>query len=75
MARKLKPRSKRRDLYQEVTDKIIAELEERRAPWAQPWGAPCASADAGGRIAGLFETGETEASPKAAQTAKPAKAG
>jgi antirestriction protein ArdC len=25
-------------LYQEVTDRIIAELEAGRAPWAQPWG-------------------------------------
>ncbi len=29
----------RKDLYQEVTDKIVAELEAGRAPWAQPWGA------------------------------------
>ncbi|HLG90343.1 MAG TPA: zincin-like metallopeptidase domain-containing protein [Alphaproteobacteria bacterium] len=25
-------------LYQEVTDKIIAELEQGRVPWVQPWG-------------------------------------
>lgn len=25
------------DLYQSVTDKIIAELEEGRLPWVQPW--------------------------------------
>ena len=25
-------------LYQEVTDRIIAELEQGRAPWVQPWG-------------------------------------
>jgi antirestriction protein ArdC len=25
-------------LYQEVTDKIIAELEAGRVPWVQPWG-------------------------------------
>ncbi len=25
-------------LYQEVTDKIIAELEQGRFPWVQPWG-------------------------------------
>jgi antirestriction protein ArdC len=24
-------------LYQEVTDKIIAELEVGRVPWVQPW--------------------------------------
>ena len=25
-------------LYQEITDKIIAELEQGRVPWVQPWG-------------------------------------
>ena len=25
-------------VYQEITDKIIAELEEGRVPWVQPWG-------------------------------------
>jgi len=29
----------RGNLYQEVTDKIIAELEQGRFPWVQPWGA------------------------------------
>ena len=28
----------RTSLYQEITDKIIAELEAGRAPWVQPWG-------------------------------------
>ena len=28
----------RPSLYQEVTDKIIAELEAGQVPWAQPWG-------------------------------------
>ncbi|RAN36949.1 ArdC family protein [Hyphomonas pacifica] len=32
-------RAGRKDLYQEVTDKIVAELKAGRAPWAQPWGA------------------------------------
>ena len=31
-------RRKRGSLYQEVTDKIIAELEQGRVPWVQPWG-------------------------------------
>lgn len=26
-----------RDLYQEVTNKIVAELEQGRFPWVQPW--------------------------------------
>jgi antirestriction protein ArdC len=28
----------RADLYTEITDKIIAELEAGRIPWVQPWG-------------------------------------
>ena len=32
-SRSLHPRS----LYQEITDKIIAELEQGRLPWVQPW--------------------------------------
>jgi antirestriction protein ArdC len=31
--------NERTSLYQEITDKIIAELEAGRAPWVQPWGA------------------------------------
>lgn len=30
-------RKQRTDLYQEVTDKIIRELEAGRVPWVQPW--------------------------------------
>jgi antirestriction protein ArdC len=29
----------RASLYQEITDKIIAELEAGRLPWVQPWGS------------------------------------
>jgi antirestriction protein ArdC len=29
----------RASLYQEITDKIIAELEQGRVPWVQPWGS------------------------------------
>ena len=36
------PRRKRRapraDLYQEVTDKIITQMEQGAVPWVQPWG-------------------------------------
>ena len=35
------------NLYDEVTARIIAELEAGRAPWAQPWGAPGAKAGLG----------------------------
>jgi hypothetical protein len=31
--------SDRTDLYQEITDKIIRELEQGRLPWVQPWSA------------------------------------
>ena len=29
--------AKRRDLYQEVTDRIVAQLEAGTVPWVQPW--------------------------------------
>lgn len=31
-------RGERGNLYQEVTDKIVSELEQGRFPWVQPWG-------------------------------------
>lgn len=34
----------RASLYQEITDKIIAELEAGRVPWVQPWGTTAAKA-------------------------------
>ena len=40
-------RQDRASLYQEITDKIIAELEAGRVPWVQPWGEPAASAPLG----------------------------
>ena len=30
---------KRTSFYQEITDKIVAELEQGRVPWVQPWDA------------------------------------
>ena len=30
----------RSDLYQSVTDSVIAQLETGRVPWVQPWGRP-----------------------------------
>jgi antirestriction protein ArdC len=36
--------SSRTSLYQEITDRIIAELEAGRVPWVQPWGTPKAKA-------------------------------
>ena len=34
----------RANLYNEITDKIIAELEAGRVPWVQPWGTSAAKA-------------------------------
>jgi antirestriction protein ArdC len=34
----------RASLYQEITDKIIAELEQGRLPWVQPWAGVSAPA-------------------------------
>jgi antirestriction protein ArdC len=39
--------SDRASLYDEITDKIIAELEAGRVPWAQPWGTAAAKAPFG----------------------------
>ncbi|KJV40224.1 ArdC family protein [Brevundimonas sp. KM4] len=36
--------SGRASLYDDITDKIIAELEAGRAPWVQPWGSSAAKA-------------------------------
>ena len=36
--------SDRASLYEEITDKIIAELEAGRIPWVQPWGTAAAKA-------------------------------
>lgn len=35
----------RSDLYKDITDKIIAELEQGRVPWAQPWDSAAAALD------------------------------
>ena len=34
----------RASLYDDITDKIISELEAGRAPWVQPWGSAAAKA-------------------------------
>jgi antirestriction protein ArdC len=34
----------RATIYDEITDKIIAELEAGRVPWVQPWGTAAAKA-------------------------------
>lgn len=42
--RKPGARRDRTNLYSEITDKIIAELEAGRMPWIQPWGTAAAKA-------------------------------
>ena len=37
----------RTSLYDEITNKIIAELEAGRMPWVQPWGTTAAKASFG----------------------------
>ncbi len=40
-------RRDRTNLYSEITDKIITELEAGRVPWVQPWGTAAAKAPLG----------------------------
>jgi antirestriction protein ArdC len=42
--RSARPGSDRTGLYNEITGKIIAELEAGRVPWVQPWGTAAAKA-------------------------------
>lgn len=37
-ARRVRDEQRVRDIYAEVTAKIVAELEQGRLPWVQPWG-------------------------------------
>ena len=39
-----RPGHDRANLYDEITGKIIAELEAGRVPWVQPWGTAAAKA-------------------------------
>ncbi|BBB07707.1 ArdC family protein [Sphingopyxis sp. EG6] len=45
--RRARTGSDRANLYDEITDKIIAELEAGRVPWVQPWGTSAAKAPLG----------------------------
>ena len=42
--RSVRPGSDRTGLYDEITGKIISELEAGRIPWVQPWGTAAAKA-------------------------------
>jgi len=37
----------RTNLYDDITNTIIGELEEGRVPWVQPWGASTTTAPLG----------------------------
>ncbi len=41
---RVRPGQDRANLYDEITEKIIAELEAGRVPWVQPWGTAAAKA-------------------------------
>ncbi|MFG1352113.1 MAG: antirestriction protein ArdC [Rhizobiales bacterium 24-66-13] len=41
-ATRRRPAPNRASLYQDITDRIIAELEAGRVPWVQPWSAAAA---------------------------------
>ena len=45
--RSVRAGSDRANLYDEITNKIIAELEAGRVPWVQPWGTSAAKAPLG----------------------------
>ena len=49
----------RNSLYQEITDKIIAELEQGRLPWVQPWSSMGAGAAAPLGLPKNIATGRT----------------
>jgi antirestriction protein ArdC len=46
-AARVRAGERRAKLYDEITDKIIAELEAGRVPWVQPWGTAAAKAPLG----------------------------
>ena len=45
--RRVRAGSDRANLYDEITNKIIAQLEAGRVPWVQPWGTSAAKAPLG----------------------------
>lgn len=61
MSRQPRRKAMRTNLYDDITNKIVGELEEGRLPWVQPWGAadtnaplamPC-NASSGLRYSGI----------------------
>ena len=43
-AARARPGQDRVSLYEEITNKIIVEIEAGRLPWVQPWGSSTVSA-------------------------------
>ena len=43
-AARARPGASRTSLYDEITAKILAELEAGRVPWVQPWGTAAVNA-------------------------------
>lgn len=62
-------RGARVDLYEEVTAKIIGQLEAGRIPWVQPWGQPTGSGSGGPGLAP--SVAPTVALPRNAVTGRP----
>ena len=57
--RKAVERSERVDLYQEITDEMIAQLEAGTVPWVQPWDSSKASETASATFDGMPQNGAT----------------
>ena len=51
--------SERVDLYQEITDEMIAQLEAGTVPWVQPWDGTKTADTAGATFDGLPQNGAT----------------
>ena len=58
-ARKAVASSDRVDLYQEITDEMIAQLEAGTVPWVQPWNSSVTSETASATFDGLPRNGAT----------------
>ena len=57
--RKAVERSERVDLYQEITDEMIAQLEAGTVPWVQPWDSNVTSDTAAVTFDGMPQNGAT----------------
>jgi antirestriction protein ArdC len=53
----------RTSLYEEITGKIIASLEQGRLPWVQPWGGVSAPRPAAQRVVAIGTIARSVHSP------------